>query len=889
MKSAAKADKAANAPETASNGRGSAMRMPPTYGVSFVDGGRAGRGDAAAPAQAQTRPNSPGQPLDPEMRTFMEARFGRDFGAVRVHTGPAAAATARGLSAAAYTLGNDIGFGAGQFQPQAPRGRRILAHELAHVAQQAQGQGGVPHTGHRQEEEAHAAAAGIDFGPVSIRHSAAKGVALLSLGDLERAVWARVPEDVKPYVRPLAQEVKTRIDAVVPPQTQIPDDVAQVVQHPVATATAAATKVKDKVVAQLPKTPGEAVKVVKQKVKQKAHDTIMEQTGTVKGVVLEATNIIDTLAWLPHAAHQAAEAAVGDNKYGKVALAAADMVSGYSQNMYLAGQFGLIDKQTGAPAISDIVSTKIDEQVRAAEAKVFSDLPPEHAFIFDSYEQGELKGAIGSQVALAFVGVEEVQVALKVVGALGAAKGIYDSVARDPKGWYKTPGFWGGVLGIVLSVVGLKSAGAGKKIIAIALKTGGVLNAVPAIWQLYNDYNDTTLAADPAKREKVLKKDLGAVIKILAQVVLDIARSGAGGGKPHEHEPQGASRPAVTPEPIPEGTPGRPTAALPEKPAVPAPTQGPLPEPVAKPTALPVPDITVAPPQHEPLPVAKPRAVPPPVPQPPAAKRTAAPQGDEHTSPPTRGEAETPQRLPEQTMAGIGGGGKPPPRPARPATPTPGDAAHDQWMADTMKNRMDTRPPPLPRKGAPPVKVGETRYQLGSMEEALRVYDDFRARAPGREVGIYRNAHTGEYAVVAGREGGVSGPLKGEPMAWDNVLHNHPNPGNVLTFRNPAPQDLHNQLRGLFRSDRPVTSLIEHEVPGGGRRYTAVTISPPEGKVDIMYHGPDGKPVTRSFDSIEDFTQKWRMRTIHVEPGSSTYQDMIDGVDAWLRERQKDG
>lgn len=891
MKSAAKADKAANAPETASNGRGSAMRSPPAYGVSFVDGGFAGRGLATARAHAHARPSSPGQPLNPEMRTFMEARFGSDFGQVRLHTGPASAATARGLNAAAYTIGTDIGFGAGQFQPQAPRGRRILAHELAHVAQQAQGQGGASPTGGRQEEEAHAAAAGIDFGPVRIHHSAAKGMALLSLGDLERAVWARVPEDVKPYVRPLAQEVKTRIDAVVPPQTQIPDDVAQVVQHPVATASAAATKVKDKVAAQLPKTPGEAVKVVKQKVKQKAHDTIMEQTGTVKGVVLEATNIIDTLAWLPHAAHQVAEAAVGDNKYGKVALAVTDMVSGYSQNMYLAGQFGLIDKQTGAPAISDFVSEKIDAQVRAAEAKVFADLPPEDAFIFDSYEQGELKGAIGSQVALAFVGVEEVQVALKVVGALGAAKGIYDSVARDPKGWYKSPGFWGGVLGIVLSVVGLKSAGAGKKIIAIALKTGGVLNAVPAIWQLYNDYNDKTLEADPAKREKVLKKDLGAVIKILAQVVLDIARSGAGRGKPHEPETQGASRPAGAPEPIPEGMPARPAAGLPEKPAVPAPTQGPLPEPLAKPTALPAPEIPVAPPQHEPLPVAKPRAVPPPepVPQPPAAKRAAAPQGDEHTtSPPSRGETEAPQRPPEQTMAGTGQGGKPPPRPARSATPTPGDAAHDQWLADTLKNRMDTRPPPLPRKGAPPVKVGETRYELASMAEALSVYDDFRARAPGREVGIYRNAHTGEYAVVAGREGGVSGPLKGEPMAWDNVLHNHPNPGNVLTFRNPAPQDLHNQLRGLFRGDRPVTSLIEHEVPGGGRRYTAVTISPPEGKVEIMYHGPDGKPVTRIFPTIEDFAKNWGSRKIHVDPESTTYNDMMSDVDAWLRERRKE-
>ena len=69
----------------------------------------------------------------------MEPRFGRDFGGVRVHTDARAAASARDVGAFAYTLGNNIVFGAGQFAPGTQEGRQLLAHELAHTVQQGQG------------------------------------------------------------------------------------------------------------------------------------------------------------------------------------------------------------------------------------------------------------------------------------------------------------------------------------------------------------------------------------------------------------------------------------------------------------------------------------------------------------------------------------------------------------------------------------------------------------------------------------------------------------------------------------------------------------------------------------------------------------------------------
>ena len=79
---------------------------------------------------------SSGRPLDPSARAFFEPRFGHHFGEVRVHTDAPAAASARAVGALAYTVGRDVVFGQGQYAPQTPAGRRLLAHELAHVVQQ---------------------------------------------------------------------------------------------------------------------------------------------------------------------------------------------------------------------------------------------------------------------------------------------------------------------------------------------------------------------------------------------------------------------------------------------------------------------------------------------------------------------------------------------------------------------------------------------------------------------------------------------------------------------------------------------------------------------------------------------------------------------------------
>jgi hypothetical protein len=79
-----------------------------------------------------------GQTMPKASRQFFEPRFGgADFGGVRLHTGPQAAALAAGVNAKAFTLGRDIVFAEGQYRPGSADGDRLLAHELTHVLQQA--------------------------------------------------------------------------------------------------------------------------------------------------------------------------------------------------------------------------------------------------------------------------------------------------------------------------------------------------------------------------------------------------------------------------------------------------------------------------------------------------------------------------------------------------------------------------------------------------------------------------------------------------------------------------------------------------------------------------------------------------------------------------------
>lgn len=77
-----------------------------------------------------------GQLLPESTRAFFEPRFRQDFSQVRVHNDTQAAETAWTLNVKAFTVGRDIGFGAGKYSTETSSGKKLLAHELTHVMQQ---------------------------------------------------------------------------------------------------------------------------------------------------------------------------------------------------------------------------------------------------------------------------------------------------------------------------------------------------------------------------------------------------------------------------------------------------------------------------------------------------------------------------------------------------------------------------------------------------------------------------------------------------------------------------------------------------------------------------------------------------------------------------------
>lgn len=115
---------------------GHAAPVPGSRGPTLSRRTTATTDGGPAPASVSSVLATSGTPLPDGARAFFEPRFGHDFGRVRIHEDAAAAASAREVSAQAYTVGHHLVFDTGRFAPDDTTGRELLAHELAHVVQQ---------------------------------------------------------------------------------------------------------------------------------------------------------------------------------------------------------------------------------------------------------------------------------------------------------------------------------------------------------------------------------------------------------------------------------------------------------------------------------------------------------------------------------------------------------------------------------------------------------------------------------------------------------------------------------------------------------------------------------------------------------------------------------
>ena len=92
-----------------------------------------------APEALERAAGSGGVTLPEGLASQLAAGFGADLGAVRLHTGEASSQAADALGARAFAVGQDIHFGAGEFDPSSQGGQRLIAHEVAHTLQQGAG------------------------------------------------------------------------------------------------------------------------------------------------------------------------------------------------------------------------------------------------------------------------------------------------------------------------------------------------------------------------------------------------------------------------------------------------------------------------------------------------------------------------------------------------------------------------------------------------------------------------------------------------------------------------------------------------------------------------------------------------------------------------------
>jgi hypothetical protein len=105
------------------------------------------------------------------------------------------------------------------------------------------------------------------------------------------------------------------------------------------------------------------------------------------------------------------------------------------------------------------------------------------------------------------------------------------------------------------------------------------------------------------------------------------------------------------------------------------------------------------------------------------------------------------------------------------------------------------------------------------------------------------------------------------------VLHRHPNQGNILTLRNPAPADVADTALRAFQAEKPITEIVEHDLPDGTRGRTRYTVQPNHPfEVHVEFLKPDGTVESRAYPSLQEYARAYGERTLYLDPADPLYK-----------------
>ena len=217
------------------------------------------------------------------------------------------------------------------------------------------------------------------------------------------------------------------------------------------------------------------------------------------------------------------------------------------------------------------------------------------------------------------------------------------------------------------------------------------------------------------------------------------------------------------------------------------------------------------------------------------------------------------------------------PDPNRPLTPI--ETVHEAFM-ERLRSEMSTPIEPA-ADGQPPIDSGD----VGTYDDpdtAYRAFRDAVARAGEREVGLFFQRETGQYAVRVGRRASVDVPDL--PGRWECPIHTHPNPDNVLTYRMPAPQDLVQYVITASDTQRTISAMVEFPYPDGTRGQSRLEVHPD--RTLVFEFDGQAEPERLTWG---EYQARWDSRTRYVDPDSSQaarfHADIRDHIRGLERDR----